>query len=457
MPTRVLVPSGVLGLGFDRDALRAGIARGPDVISIDGGSTDSGPHYLGTGRSKYSRASTLAEWQVLLEAGTGSGIPVILTSAGTCGTDATVDWMVEITDEAAKRLQKKLRVAVLKSSQTSTAIARAINTDRVSPLAHGPALTVETVERCQNIVALAGIEQIGAAIQTGADVVIAGRATDTAGIAALPILNGENLGSAWHGAKIGECGALCSTRPMSGVIEIEFDNEGCTVEPMAATARCTPESVAAHMLYENADPFELLEPGGRLDVRQATYRALSERRVRIEGARWQPSPTYDVKLEGAGPAGFQSMTLVILRNERYVANAQDWVGNLGKFLEGEIPSRTGFAPGSYSVEFRLIGINAALGSLEFKDNLPNEVGVLFIATSSTQERATEIAKLANPFLLHFPLSETEELPTFAFPFSPAESERGAIFEFLLNHVMILDQPMDAFRLAIVEVGNGALR
>ena len=57
MPTRVLVPSGVLGLGFDRDALRAGIERNPDLISIDGGSTDSGPHYLGTGTSKYSRAS----------------------------------------------------------------------------------------------------------------------------------------------------------------------------------------------------------------------------------------------------------------------------------------------------------------------------------------------------------------------------------------------------------------
>ena len=74
MPTRVLVPSGVLGLGFDRDALSAGIERSPDLISIDGGSTDSGPHYLGTGTSKYSRASTLAEWRELLEAAAGKGI-----------------------------------------------------------------------------------------------------------------------------------------------------------------------------------------------------------------------------------------------------------------------------------------------------------------------------------------------------------------------------------------------
>ena len=49
MPTRVLVPSGVLGLGFDLAALERGIAARPDIICIDGGSTDSGPYYLGTG------------------------------------------------------------------------------------------------------------------------------------------------------------------------------------------------------------------------------------------------------------------------------------------------------------------------------------------------------------------------------------------------------------------------
>ena len=49
MPTRVLVPSGVLGLGFDVAALERGIAADPDIICIDGGSTDSGPYYLGRG------------------------------------------------------------------------------------------------------------------------------------------------------------------------------------------------------------------------------------------------------------------------------------------------------------------------------------------------------------------------------------------------------------------------
>ena len=54
MSTKVLVPSGVLGLGFSEKALESGLKRNPDIISIDGGSTDSGPFYLGTGTTKYS-------------------------------------------------------------------------------------------------------------------------------------------------------------------------------------------------------------------------------------------------------------------------------------------------------------------------------------------------------------------------------------------------------------------
>ena len=63
---KVLVPSGVLGLGFDLEALKHGIENNPDIISIDGGSTDSGPFSLGSGTSKYSRAATKAEWKNLM-------------------------------------------------------------------------------------------------------------------------------------------------------------------------------------------------------------------------------------------------------------------------------------------------------------------------------------------------------------------------------------------------------
>jgi len=43
---RVLVPVGMLGGGFPAETITRGIALGADIIAIDGGSTDSGPHYL---------------------------------------------------------------------------------------------------------------------------------------------------------------------------------------------------------------------------------------------------------------------------------------------------------------------------------------------------------------------------------------------------------------------------
>lgn len=450
--TKVLVPAGVLGLGFDRGALARGVALGPDVICIDGGSTDSGPASLGSGTSKYSRAVTKSEWRDLMAARKTAGVPLIIGTAGTCGTDTTVDWMYDITVEIAVETGEKLRVARLYSDQPATRVTEALAAGRIRPLTPAPDIDAASLGALSNIVALAGAEQVQAALDTGADIVIAGRTTDTAIVAALPLKRGNHAGGVWHGAKIAECGALCSTHPTSGTIMVEFDATGFTVEPMLAAAACTPHSVSAHMLYENSDPFILHEPGGHLDVRGARYAALDARRVRVEGSEWVPQP-YTVKLEGARLTGYQVTLLALLRDARYVAHAREWVAKLRGFLVSEVAARMGLPDDAYHLEFRLIGLDATLGALETGTTLPVEVGVLVIATAPTAAEAAEIGRLINPHLLHYPLTEDEELPTFAFPYSPAQSDRGALYEFALNHVMTLDDPMSAFRINVTEVGH----
>ncbi len=459
MATRALIPSGALGLGFDDDALAAGLAWKPDIICIDGGSTDSGPYYLGEGLSKYSRATVHSEWARLLEAREVAKVPIVLGSAGTCGTDDAVDWLVGITRDIAKEKGLRLQVATLKCSQDIVYVARAFDKGRVTALPPEirPPLNVDRILNCTNIVALAGAEQIGAAISTGADIIIAGRTTDTALISALPILKGEHAGSAWHGAKITECGALCSTRPGAGVIGAEFDKNSCTIVPFAADARCTPETVSAHMLYENANPFVLHEPGGHLETHDAKIEAIDDRRVRVSGSRWVKSPRYTVKLEGACWIGYRSTTLVILRDERYVRNVREWLHRVEQRLAIDVANSLGRQPGpgekGYTVEFRLIGMDAALGELETRRQTPVEVGVLGIIVADDPPIAMEIARILNPLLLHLPLSDDEATPTFAFPYSPPECDNGAVFEFALNHVMRLKNPMDAFRLRVRTVGK----
>ena len=451
MTTRVLIPSGVLGLGFDRVALERGIRAKPDIICIDGGSTDSGAFYLGTSSSKYARSVCKSEWRDLMLARALAGVPLVIGSCGTCGSNDTVDWMYDITLELAAELCQSLKITRIYSQQSSETIKRAHSSGRLSPLTPAPKIDDVRIDACTNIVALAGIEQIGAALTTGADIVLAGRTTDTATISALPIMRGEHSGASWHGAKIGECGAFCSSKPSSGVIVIDFDKQGFTVEAMAEGANCTPHSVSAHMLYENTDPFILYEPGGHLDVSGARYTALDDRRVRVEGSQWHKSLDYRVKLEAARIDGYQTTMLALIRDSRYVENSTLWVENLAKFCEAKISECTNFARDDYSLDFRLIGTNASLGALENKKGYPVEVGVLLIITASSQAIANELSQIINPFLLHYPLTDDEELPTFAFPYSPAHCERGAIYEFALNHLLELDEPMDGFVLQTNEV------
>lgn len=449
---RVLIPSGALGLNYDTAALERGLACKPDIIAIDGGSTDSGPAYLGRGVSKYSRASTKVEWQGLMETRAKAGVPLVIGTAGTCGTDSAVDWLLEITREIAEELGQSVKIAVLRSSQLNSYIVDAYRENRLRPLPNAPELTEQILLDCSNIVALAGAEQISAALNTGADIIIAGRTTDTAIIAALPLMRGLNAGAAWHGAKIGECGALCATNPQSGVVLIEFDDAGFTVSPMAETSRATPHTVSAHMLYENSDPFILYEPGGHLDVTDAEYTALDDKRVRVVGSKWTPSDRYTVKLEGAILAGYQSVLIALLRDKRYVTNAEEWADDIKAKCTEKIVDRMGLSVGDFVIELRLIGKNASFGELESRTDAPIEIGVMGIVTAETQELATEIGQMLNPYLLHHPLTTEEEQPTFAFPFSPADLNRGAIYAFCLNHVLELSNPMDAFSLEVLEHG-----
>ncbi|SMX23397.1 acyclic terpene utilization AtuA family protein [Boseongicola aestuarii] len=443
---RILIPSGALGLGYDPDALERGIANKPDLIAIDGGSTDSGPSYLGRGVSKYARSSTKAEWAGLMDAARRAGCPLVIGTAGTCGAGSAVDWLLGITREVLADTGQSAKIAVLKSDQAPDDISAALAAGRVTPLPAAPEIDVPLIESCTNIVALAGVEQISAALATGADIVIAGRTTDTAIIAALPIERGVDAGLAWHAAKIGECGALCATNPQSGVLQVDFESDSFVLTPLAEGAHATPHTVSAHMLYENSDPFLLYEPGGVLDVTGARYEALDDTRVRVTGSKWSPSDDYTVKLEGARVAGFQTIVLALLRDARYVANAAAWAEDIVARCTAKAVARTSATEDDFSIEIRLIGQNATLGALETRLGDPVEIGALGLVTAKTPELAGEIGKLLNPYLLHHPLTRDEEQPTFAFPFSPAEIDRGAIYEFCLNHVLRLDDPMDAFSL-----------
>jgi hypothetical protein len=238
---------------------------------------------------------------------------------------------------------------------------------------------------------------------------------------------------------------MCTTNPRVGGVLISIDDDGFTVEPLAPEAACTPTSVAAHMLYENADPYRMREPGGMIDTSDAVYTAVSDRSVRVTGSRFEVCSPYTIKLEGSAIAGYQTISLVGIRDPGVLASIGEWTTTLEAFLVDGVASLLGLGPGDYSLELRCYGWNAVLGTLDPDDRTPREVGAVLMVTAPSQAVATAVAKYANPYLLHFPLPGMAHLPTFAFVTSPPEMERGAVYEFVLNHSVVVDRPDELTR------------
>ena len=108
----------------------------------------------------------------------------------------------------------------------------------------------------------------------------------------------------------------------------------------------------------------------------------------------------------------------------------------------------GLADDEYAFDLRLYGYNAVLGDLDPSDAPPREVGVMLLVNAADQATATAVAKVANPLMLHLPTHGMDYLPSLAFPSSPAEVERGAAYEFVLNHVVDTITPTGMFRIEV---------
>jgi len=446
----VIVPVGALGTGVRASNLKAGLALGADAIACDAGSTDSGPAYLATAKPKYSRDAVKADLRLLMLAQAKARIPLLIGSCGTSGADAALDWTRDIAIEIAREEGLSPRIALIYSEQQPADMAAAAAAGSIAPLTPMTSADPALFEACDHIVALMGPEPYIAAIEAGADIVLGGRTTDTAVLAAVPLMKGAGAGAAWHAAKIAECGGLCTRNPREGGVLIRVGTDAFEIEPLDAANACDPYSVSSHMLYENSDPFHLVEPGGILDVAQSRYEAVDERVVRVHGSRFDPRP-YTMKLEGAAGGPFQTIMLVGIQDPKVLAEINRFLAQMREVMVARIHAVLGDGIGEFDISLRAYGWNAVSGTPVAPSAAPpREIGLLFVATARSQEAATLIAKTCNPIFFHMPLDREMELPSYGFPFSPAEIERGRVFEFKLNHVIRVDDPMALVRTVMIE-------
>lgn len=448
---KVYVPLGSLGVGIFPEEVERAMARKPDVMAMDAGSTDSGAAYLAKGISKNNRGAVKADLKLLMAAQHKHKIPILIGTCGQAGGDMNVDWTRDIVLEVAREIGYSPKIALLYSEQQPRLIKQKLAAGKISNLPPLGDLDEATIDKCLHIVALMGPEPYFAALEAGADIVLGGRSSDPAVIAAFPLWKGAPAGPCWHAGKVSECGgqATTATTGQRGVF-FEVHENGFDIEPLAPRARATVESISGHLLYENKDPWRLTEPGGELDVTGSEYQQLTETKVRVTGSVWHPKP-YTMKLEGASGSQYQTIMMIGIADPNVLADPQAFHDRMSQVLHARAKAACGVADGDFHISLRMYGWNGVSGVVPPPGTpKPRELGVLCVITAKTQETASQIAKACNPYFFHMPIRDGMELPSYGLIFSPADIDRGLVYQFELNHVVHVDDPMELVRLELLD-------
>ena len=458
---RILAPNGVCGSGFLESSLEKALSLQPHYIACDAGSTDPGPSHLGDGVAAFPAEAVKRDLRLMLLGARRLKVPLLIGSAGTAGGNVHVDWFVGILKEIAAEENLDFKLAVVRSEQDKSYLKRRVKEGRITPLDPAPAFDEAVIERSACIVGMMGAEPFIRAIEAGAEVVIAGRASDTAIFAAIPLKEGFPEGLAWHMGKILECGAASVVhRTSADCMFAWLRKDHFVVEPPNPEYRCTPQSIASHSLYENADPFKLVECSGTLDLTDSTYEAVSDRAVKVAGSTFTHADRYTVKLEGAEKAGYQSILLGSVRDPFIIRQIDDWIARLRERIDVRVEQVYGdrLASADWFLNIRVYGKNGTMGALEPETTIhAHELCLVFEITAPTQKIASTIAGLTRHQALHLPIPEWSGLITaLACPYNPAHLDRGAVYRFNVNHVVEPDDPFEMFPMTLFQVRGRAV-
>jgi hypothetical protein len=257
-------------------------------------------------------------------------------------------------------------------------------------------------------------------------------------------MNGIPYGPAYHAAKTLECGAACAKeRKYPDSMAAVLDRDGFTVEPPNLDFVCTPQSVASHTLYENSDPFILVEPGGVLDTTNAVYSAVSDRAVRVTNSQFTSASQYTVRLEAARLAGYRTAVVAGIRDPLVLQQLGSFIDSASERIQSKVADSLEVDVSQYRMRWVVYGSSGVMGPLEPSPAIDgHEVGVLIDIVAPTQQLASAIGSIAWHTALHHPIKEYSGLVSnLAFPMSPPAMDAGPVYEFAINHVWAIDDPL----------------
>jgi len=450
---KILSLSGILGYGYNEEAFKKALEQDIDVIGVDGGSSDPGPYYLGSGKSFTERQAVKRDLSLALPEAIKRNIPFIIGTAGGAGGEPHLQWMIEIFKEVAKENNLSFKMAEIHCEVEKGYLKKKLEEGKIKPFVNNSNLTINDIEECQRVVGQIGVDPFIFALEEGVQVILAGRACDTAIFASSPIMKGYDPGLAYHMAKIIECGAMC-TVPLSAadVMLAEINKDHFFLESPNPIRKCTVERVAAHTLYEQVNPYYIYEPDGIVDLRNTKFEQYTKTSVRVSGSKFIPAEKKTIKIEGVKLAGYRTISICGARDIGMIKNITKILNEVQKRVKENIQNSINLE--DYTILFRKYGIDAVEGLIEPLKDLPHEIGIIVDVVGKTQEIANIVCAIARSNLLHidYPGRKTTA-GNIAFPYSPSDISLGSVYNFNIYHLVEVENLSETSRIEFIEVGS----
>jgi len=405
----------------------------PKAVIADSGSCDIGPEPLASGR-----ASSSAEWQkhdieILLLGARQQGIPLIITSASDTGTNKGVDQYAQIVrDLVTEHRLGPLKMGLIKHDMTRNYLRRLLREGNIIRGLDGfPPLQRRDIERTTHFVPVMGVEPIMQCLAEDPDVIITSRTSDCCPFAAFAMHHGYNADLAYFWGKVLECGSFVAyPKLVNHSVLGTIYKDKIAVTAIHDEQQVTPLSLRKHAAYERSSFAGEAVAGGFIHIGDMEAEKVDEKTTAAWGSRFEPNPTYNVKLEGAGYVGHKAEYLVGIRSQSFIQKLDEVLSHTRREL------RNFYQDVPYELYFSRYGIDGILGAREpCKREQIREVGLLIEVIAAKKELSMEIAKLAGRLLLFTPvLSERGSAGRVQLRNEEA-SYYGKAYEWTMNHII----------------------
>ena len=112
---KIVALCGLLGYGYSEESLYNAFQEKVDYLGVDAGSTDPGPHYLGSGKSFTDRQAVRRDISLALPLAIKNKTPFIIGTAGGAGSCEHLNWLKEIIEEVAKEQKLRFTMGIIYS------------------------------------------------------------------------------------------------------------------------------------------------------------------------------------------------------------------------------------------------------------------------------------------------------------------------------------------------------